>query len=108
MILEEAVSDDGDDIFLFDLFEVGSDLLPQGHSVLPLPHQLLNLLNVVLGPAVLVLLDKVDARAAVVLADVLDEIGPISNHLSFESVHEGASSLVEAVGATHLRIKFRS
>ena len=73
------------------------DLLAQGHSLLSSAHELLDLLQVVFGAVVLVLLDDLNVGTAVVLPDMLDEVGAITDRLSLQRVNEGTVTLVEAV-----------
>jgi len=100
--LEEAIADDGDDFLLLDLLQVAFNFLRNRQAVLPLPHELLNFLDVVRGAVFLVLLRHLDACAAVIRTDVFDEIRAVANDLALQCEDEGARSLIKAVGTTHL------
>lgn len=78
------------------------DFFVQGETTVAFAHGLFDRFHVLPLAAVLLFLHHGDARAAVVLANVLNEIGSITNRLTFQGVNEGAGTFVEAVRATHL------
>ena len=65
-------------------------------------HHVLNLLEVVSCPVVLVLLDHLDGGTAVARPHMLDKVSTVTDGLTLQSEDEGARSLVETVGAANL------
>ena len=100
--LVEAVTNDGDNILLLDLFEVLLDFLTQSVALLLFAHHVLNLLEVVSCPVVLVLLDHLDGGSAVARPHVLNEVSAVADGLTLQSEDKGARSLVETIRAANL------
>jgi len=88
--LKETLPKVTDDVLLFDLFQVLSDLLGESQSLFALSHKLLNLSQIVLRSAVLVFFDHLDAGPAVPIANVFDKVSTVANMLTLKCVNEGA------------------
>ena len=95
--LEEAIANMRYNVLLFNLVEVRSDFHAKSRSMLAHTHQLLNLLQVVPRPIVLVLLQHLYVGSAVALSHVFDEVRTIANLLALQSVDEGAVPLIETI-----------
>ena len=94
---KEAIANVRYDVLLLDLVEVRSDFHAKSRSMLAHTHQLLNLLQVVPRPIVLVLLQHLHVGSAVALSHVFDEVRTIANLLALQSVDEGAVPLIETI-----------
>ena len=94
---EEALANVIDQVLLFDLLKVAVDLLFEREAMLALAHELRNLLLVIILAKLLVLLQDLNASAAVTIAHMFNELGAIADKLTFDSVNEGAGPLIEAV-----------
>ena len=103
--LEEALANVADQVLLLHFLEIAVDRLLQSLAMLAVPQQLLNLGQVVLLAIFLMLLENLNACAAVSVPDVLDELGTVTNQLTLNRVHKGARPLVEAIRAAHLHKK---
>jgi len=100
--LKETLTEVTDDILLFDLIQVLSDLLGKSESLFALSHKLLNLSQIVLGSAVLVFFDHLNAGSAVPMADVFDKVSAVANMLALKRVNEGARPVIETIRSTYL------
>lgn len=101
--LEEGIRDKCNDLLPGHLLKVIGDFLTQGHALSALTHQILDFLQVVSSSIVLVFLDHLDRGAAVSGSDVLDEVGAVTNRLSFKSVDEWAEALVKSIWSAYLQ-----
>ena len=103
--LEEALANVADQVLLLHFLEIAVDRLLQSLAMLAVPQQLLNLGQVVLLAIFLMLLENLNACAAVSVPDVLDELGAVTNQLTLNRVHKRARPLIEAIRAAHLHKK---
>ena len=103
--LEEALANVADQVLLLHFLEIAVNRLLQSLAMLAVPEQLLNFGEVVLLAIFLMLLENLNACAAVSVPDVLDELGAVTNQLTLNRVHKGARPLVEAIRAAHLHQK---
>jgi len=104
-LCKETVTDLRQNFPGLDLFQMGCDFFTKCHSVFPFAHDLFNVLYVFLRSAILVLFDQDNVCAAVVLPHMLNEIGAVSNELTFQSINEWTSPLIETISAAHLITK---
>ena len=95
--LEKAVTDVRHNVLFLDLFKMRGNFHTESGSMLSHTHELLYLLEVVLGSIVLMLFQHLDVGAAVALSHMLNKVRAIADLLAFQSVNEWTVPFIETI-----------